>query len=60
MGKKVTVKYSEKFAKNVQIELNKVLELIEQNKEKISSEILERGKQSDDSEFLTIKFIVAK
>lgn len=59
-GKKVHEVYAEKFKKGVRITLDSVEDLIKENKDKITVEIIERGSMSDDSEFLKIKIIIAQ
>ena len=57
MGKSKII-YSEKFNKGTEIDLSAVTKLIDENKESISVEILERGKMDDSSEFITVKLII--
>ena len=55
---KNSIIYAEKFRKNTPIPLDDVLNTIKKHKDKTTSEILERGRMSDESEFMVIKLII--
>jgi len=57
---KVKEIYKETFKKGTDINTGEVLNLIEQNFLTMKTEIVNRGKQSDDSEFITVKLIIEK
>lgn len=56
--KRVRVVYAEKFKKVVSLDLSDIESLIKENKKNIKVEIPERGKMSDNSEFISVKFII--
>ena len=55
---KVRIVYREKFKKGVSVPLSDVKNIIKNNKKDMNIEILDRGKMSDDSDFVSFKFIV--
>jgi len=55
---KNSVIYAEKFKKNTPIPLDDVLNIISKYKDKTTSDVLEKGRMSDGSEFMVIKLII--